>query len=150
MTDNEFPRPNVMPCHRRGHLCNWPACQPRGVYALSPPQDCDGRPGADAYSAALDQDARTMTGNEFPRLDINTEKLRKEVERLLKVAKKDKASMGAVNWGDLGIAIYPPNGDRPYCVVVIKGAAPYCHLQKFLHENLDQAKFPKVYFECEW
>ena len=92
-----------------------------------------------------------MTGNEFPRLGINTAELRTEVERLLTEAKKaGSTSMGAVNWGNLGIAIYPPNGDRPYCVVVIKGAAPYCHLQKFLHENLDHAKFPKVYFECEW
>ena len=31
---------SVIPCHRGG-----PAC----------PQDCDGRPGADAYSAALDR-----------------------------------------------------------------------------------------------
>ena len=36
---------SVIPCHRGGHNCNWPAC----------PQDCDGRPGADAYSAALDK-----------------------------------------------------------------------------------------------
>ncbi len=36
---------SVIPCHRGGHICNWPAC----------PQDCDGRPGADAYSAALDR-----------------------------------------------------------------------------------------------
>lgn len=36
---------SVIPCHRGGHVCNWPIC----------PQDCDGRPGADAYSAALDQ-----------------------------------------------------------------------------------------------
>ena len=36
---------SVIPCHRGGHLCNWPAC----------PEDCDGRPGADAYSTALDR-----------------------------------------------------------------------------------------------
>jgi hypothetical protein len=36
---------SVIPCHRCGHLCNWPAR----------PQACDGRHGADAYSAALDQ-----------------------------------------------------------------------------------------------
>ena len=36
---------SVIPCHRGGHNCNWPAC----------PQDCDGRPAADAYSAALDK-----------------------------------------------------------------------------------------------
>jgi hypothetical protein len=28
---------SVIPCHRGGHLCNWPACQ----------QDCDGRPAAE-------------------------------------------------------------------------------------------------------
>ncbi len=36
---------SIIPCHRGGHNCNWPAC----------PQDCDGRPAADAYSAALDK-----------------------------------------------------------------------------------------------
>ena len=36
---------SVIPCHRGGHACNWPACS----------QDCDGRPRADAYSAALDK-----------------------------------------------------------------------------------------------
>ena len=36
---------SVIPCHRGGHLCNWP------IYL----QDCDGRPEADAYSAAPDQ-----------------------------------------------------------------------------------------------
>lgn len=35
---------SVIPCHRGGHHCNWPAC----------PQECDGRSGADAYSPALD------------------------------------------------------------------------------------------------
>jgi len=35
---------SVIPCHRGGHICNWPAC----------PQDCNGRPGADAYSADLE------------------------------------------------------------------------------------------------
>lgn len=35
----------VIPCHRGGHSCNWPACL----------QDCDGRANADAYSVALDQ-----------------------------------------------------------------------------------------------
>lgn len=28
----------VIPCHRGGHECKWPACA----------QDCDGRPGRDA------------------------------------------------------------------------------------------------------
>jgi hypothetical protein len=92
-----------------------------------------------------------MTGNEFPRLGINTAELRTEVERLLTEAKKaGSTSMGAVNWGNLGIAIYPPNGDRPYCVVVIEEAVPHNRLQKFLYENWDQAKFPEVHFECEW
>jgi hypothetical protein len=94
--------------------------------------------------------------NEFPRLDINTEKLRKEVKRLLKMAEKDKASMGAVNWGDLGIAdieyrlsmLHPQDG--PHCVVRIEEASPGCLLERFLYENLNGAKFPKVYFECEW
>lgn len=29
------PAPSVIPCHRGGHNCLWPACAP----------DCDGRPG---------------------------------------------------------------------------------------------------------
>jgi hypothetical protein len=34
---------SVIPCHRGGHLCNWPACSPA----------CDGRPGADRKDAAV-------------------------------------------------------------------------------------------------
>ena len=48
---------SVIPCHRGGHNCNWPAC----------PQDCDGRPGADAYSAALDKlDVRQCADCGYP------------------------------------------------------------------------------------
>ena len=31
---------SVIPCHRGGHICNWPACS----------KDCDGRPAAGGVS----------------------------------------------------------------------------------------------------
>ena len=51
----------------------------------------------------MDQSDRTAY-NDFPRLNINTEALRTEVERLLAMAGDDAENMGAVNWGDLGVA----------------------------------------------
>jgi hypothetical protein len=94
--------------------------------------------------------------NDFPRLNINTADLIKEVERLLALAKKYGDAMGAVNWGDLGVVdveyrlsmLRPHEG--PHCMVMIEEASPDCHLPNYLYENWDQTKFPNVDFECAW
>jgi hypothetical protein len=98
----------------------------------------------------------TTNGNDFPRLNINTEELRTEVEMLLAAAAEDKEHMGAVNWGDLGVmdieyrlSMLRPQ-DGPHCMVIIEEADPGCRLPMFLYENWDRAKYPGVYFECEW
>lgn len=94
--------------------------------------------------------------NNFPSLGINTEELRKEVYRLLDLARENKDDMGAVNWGDLGIAdiqyrlsmLWPDIG--PGCTVIIEEASPDSGLASWLHSRLNDAKFPNVFFECEW
>lgn len=75
---------------------------------------------------------------------------------LLAAADEGAENMGAVNWGDLGVrdiqyrlSMLTPQ-DGPHCMVMIEEASPDCRLPTFLHDNLDQEKFPKVYFECEW
>lgn len=96
------------------------------------------------------------TGNDFPRLGINAEALRDAVERMLEVAADSKAEMGAVNWGDIGVAdieyrlsmLYPNNGPR--CIVTVEEAAPGCALQRWLNECLSDEHFPNTYIECEW
>jgi hypothetical protein len=98
----------------------------------------------------------TAQGNDFPRLGLNTEALTEEVERLLGLARKHGDSMGAVNWGDLGVVdveyrlsmLRPEDG--PHCMVRIEEASPDCYLPRFLLEHWDAGKFPNVYFECEW
>lgn len=94
--------------------------------------------------------------NDFPRMGINTEELRTEVERLIEQASLAKEEMGAVNWGDLGIAdieyrlsmLWPDRGPR--CVVTVEEAAPDCELQRWLNRNLDRDKFLNTWVECEW
>jgi hypothetical protein len=38
-------RGSVIPCHRGGHKCSWPACSP----------DCDGRPGHRSPATTADK-----------------------------------------------------------------------------------------------
>jgi uncharacterized small protein (DUF1192 family) len=93
---------------------------------------------------------------DFPRLGINTQALFDQVERLLEQARAHKDELGAVNWGDLGIAdveyrisvLTPEEG--PWCVVVIEEADPDCRLPAWLYGRLDKTRFPNVRFECEW
>lgn len=99
---------------------------------------------------------QTAVVNNFPRLEINTEALRAAVERMLEVAADTKEEMGAVNWGDLGVAdieyrlsmLHPQNG--PYCVVTVEEASPGCKLQGWLNRCLSPEFFPNTYIECEW
>lgn len=102
-------------------------------------------------------ESRTQTtgSNNFPRLGINIEALRTAIERMLEVAADTKDDMGAVNWGDLGVAdieyrlsmLWPTNGPR--CVVTVEEAAPGCKLQIWLNECISNT-FPNTYIECEW
>lgn len=93
---------------------------------------------------------------DFPRIGINTEELVAEVHRLLRLAYADHASLGAVNWGDLGVSdvqyrlsmLRPDEG--PHCVVTIEEASPDCKLHGWLFDRLDKERYPSVYFECEW
>jgi hypothetical protein len=94
--------------------------------------------------------------NDFPRLGINTRELIAWVECMLEKAATQKDDLGAVNWGDLGIAdieyrlsvLHP--GFGPACVVRIEEASPNCKLAEWLYDALDKVKFPSTYFECEW
>ncbi len=98
----------------------------------------------------------SRTTNDFPRLGINTEELAAWTASALEAAFEAKNELGAVNWGDLGIAdieyrlsmLYA--GDRPSCHVLIEEASPECGLAIWLYERLDRDKFPNTYFECEW
>lgn len=96
------------------------------------------------------------TTNDFPKIGINTMDLIKEVEHLLDDAANHKSDLGAVNWGDLGIADIEyrlsvlNTRERPRCVVVIEEASPNSLLASWLYERLDKEKFPNTYIECEW
>ena len=98
----------------------------------------------------------TEKTNAFPRLGINTAELIAEIERLLVEAAADKEGMGAVNWGDLGIAdieyrlsmLTPDAG--PTCIVIVEEASPEAHLVRWLNARLDRDRFPNTYVECEW
>lgn len=100
-------------------------------------------------------DELNTTGNDFPRLGINAAALRDAIERMLEVAADSKEDMGAVNWGDLGVAdieyrlsmLWPENGPR--CVVTVEEASPGCKLQRWLNECIADA-FPNTHVECEW
>lgn len=46
----------------------------------------------------MQADPKITASNDFPRLNINTEELRTEVEMLLAAAGEDAENMGAVNW----------------------------------------------------
>ena len=74
---------SVIPCHRGGHLCNWPVC----------PEDCDGRPGADAYSTALD------------RWEAENERLRAALTKIadLRYSEADEPLDEAINIADAAI-----------------------------------------------
>lgn len=96
------------------------------------------------------------TTNDFPRLGIVTADLVAEVNRLLDQAKGEKASLGAVNWGDLGVvdveyrlSILRPQ-DGPCCVVTVEEASPEAALARWLNDRLDKVRFPNTYIECEW
>jgi hypothetical protein len=92
---------------------------------------------------------------EFPRLGIKTQDLLEEVGGLLQEA-GEEMELGAINWGDLGVAdieyrisvLTPEEG--PWCVVVLEEADPDCKLPAWLSSRLDHGKFPNVRFECEW
>ena len=93
--------------------------------------------------------------NDFPKLDINTQELIDEIERLLKEASKTKSYFGAVNWGDLGVSdveyrMSMLGSFGPYCVVVIDEASPECKLSNWIMEHLDRERFKHVYVECKW
>lgn len=104
--------------------------------------------------AAEDVSVRAI--NEFPSLGIDTADLVAEVERLLKLARESDDDMGAVNWGDLGVAdveyrlsmLYPNNG--PCCVVIVEEASRDCRLGQWLNARLDKERFPATWIECEW
>ncbi len=93
--------------------------------------------------------------NDTPSLGISVAALKWEVERMLEEAAASKQDMGAVNWGDLSILdiqhrrslLYP---EIEGVTVVIEEADPGCALAAWLYERLDKARFPDVYFECEW
>ena len=92
----------------------------------------------------------------FPRIGITTAEVIAEVNRLLSLAAESKGEMGAVNWGDLGVAdveyrlsmLHHENGPR--CVVIVEEASPGCALATWLNERIDQGKFPHVWVVCEW
>lgn len=94
--------------------------------------------------------------NTFPRLGIDTAALVAEVDRLLDIARQEPVGLGAVNWGDLGIAeieyrlsmLRPDEGPR--CVVTVEEASPGCGLADWIYERLDKERFPRTYIECEW
>jgi len=79
-----------------------------------------------------------------------------EVERLLVDAEKHKAELGAVNWGNLGVAdvewrlSLTDMEARPYVVVMIEEASPDCGLGGWLSRHLDRERFPRTFIECEW
>lgn len=94
--------------------------------------------------------------NDFPSMNINTEELFVEVNRLIGLAKEQRPDVGAVNWSDLKVCdieyrasvLWPEAG--PFCVVLVREAACDGLLASWLYERLDKAKFPRVYIECEW
>lgn len=94
--------------------------------------------------------------NDFTRLGITTAALMSEVARLLVEASKLKDEMGAVNWGDIGIADVEyrlsmlREDAEPWCVVTLEEASPGSHLGIWITERLDRTKFPNTYVECEW
>ena len=101
--------------------------------------------------------ADPQSTNDFPKLGINTDELVADVEALISHASRSKEEMGAVNWGDLGVKdieyrlsmIRPQDGPR--CVVIVEEAAPDCHLQTWLNEQMANcSRFPNTYIECEW
>ena len=93
--------------------------------------------------------------NDFPKLGIKTKDLIDHVNGLIEKASKNKQSMGAVNWGDIGVVdveyrlsmIGEPD---PWAVVIVEEANPSCELQAFLNDNLNKKMFPKTYIVCEW
>ena len=94
--------------------------------------------------------------NDFPRLGIVTADLIAHVDALLADAREHMDEMGAVNWGDLGVAdveyrfsiLHPQEG--PWCVVTVEEASPECQLGAWLNERLDSARFPRTHIICEW
>jgi hypothetical protein len=92
--------------------------------------------------------------NDFPKIGINTTDLIAEIERLISIA--EKSDMGAVNWGDIGVAeieyrlsmLTPDEG--PYCAVIVEEASPGCRLEGWLNEQLDSQRFPHTTVSCEW
>jgi hypothetical protein len=104
----------------------------------------------------MSKNSQHETSNDFPKLGINMADLIADVERLITLAEEEKADMGAVNWGDIGVAdieyrysmIYPHEGPRS--VVIVEEASPDCALAQWLNERLDKQVFPKTHIECEW
>lgn len=101
--------------------------------------------------------SETSEATTFPRLGISTQELIDEVRRLLEQAgAEDTNEMGAVNWGDLGVAdieyrlsiMHPEDG--PVCVVMVEEASPHSGLAQWLNERLDKELFPNTRIECEW
>ena len=92
---------------------------------------------------------------ELPLIGINGSDLLDAVRRLLTEAEAEKSEMGAVNWGDLGVAdieyrlsmMWP---GVPFCYVIVEEASPGCKLQEWLNARLDKTKFPNTYISCEW
>lgn len=97
-----------------------------------------------------------MSGNDFPKLGINTSELLDHVEVLIGEAEQSKDEMGAVNWGDIGVAdieyrlsmIHPENG--PECVVIVEEASPACALERWLNDRINPDQFPRTTVRCEW
>jgi hypothetical protein len=92
-----------------------------------------------------------------PEIGINVGELLAHVDALLADARFDTMnSFGAVNWADLKVvdieyrhSMKLPR-ELPYCMVMLEEAAPTSGLARWLHDRLDSARFPRVFFECDW
>ena len=94
--------------------------------------------------------------NDFPKLGINTKDLEEHVSELIaRASEEDRETMGAVNWGDIGVAdieyrLSMFGEPDPWAIVIVEEAAAGCGLQLFLNRNLNRKKFPKTDVICEW
>lgn len=100
--------------------------------------------------------ARVDDGGVMPDPPFPITELVEHVTELLAEAATFKASMGAVNWGDLSVrdverrvSVLCPEDGECY-IVLVEEASPESRLAEWLNERLDGVRFPGVHVECEW